>query len=97
MRATDTRFLLFGASTCLLAENVDPPCQYHNAIFPPDGLEYFVLECLGPGVPIVSLYKTEMPAPRLITMLQSNTLLRVSHLRVNRLIATIRSFVSDAI
>lgn len=52
-------------------------CQYHSAIFSP-GLEYFVLECLGPGVPTVTLYKTELPAPRFISMLQNNTLLRVS-------------------
>lgn len=56
----------------------EPPCQYHNAIFPSTGLEYFVLECLGPGVPTVALYKTEMPTPRLIAVLQNNTLLRVS-------------------
>ncbi|EFN79886.1 putative dipeptidyl aminopeptidase C2E11.08 isoform X2 [Harpegnathos saltator] len=59
-----------------ISKDGEPPCQYHNAIFPPDGLEYFVLECLGPGVPTVSLYKTEMPAPRLISMLQNNTVLR---------------------
>lgn len=62
----------------VLLENGDPPCQYHNAIFPPASYEYFVLECLGPGIPTVALYKTEMPAPRLITILQNNTLLRVS-------------------
>ncbi|XP_012217844.1 inactive dipeptidyl peptidase 10 isoform X2 [Linepithema humile] len=54
----------------------EPPCQYHNAIFPSTGLEYFILECLGPGVPTVALYKTEMPTPRLIGILQNNTLLR---------------------
>lgn len=79
----------YSAPTRLLAEIGDPPCQYHNAIFPPDGLEYFVLECLGPGVPTVSLYKTEMPTPRLITMLQNNTLLRVSLLRVDALTAVV--------
>lgn len=59
----------------------EPPCQYHNAIFPSTGLEYFILECLGPGIPTVALYKTEMPAPRLIAVLQNNTLLRVSFRR----------------
>ncbi|XP_025073076.1 inactive dipeptidyl peptidase 10 isoform X3 [Pogonomyrmex barbatus] len=54
----------------------DPPCQYHNVIFPSDGFEYFVLECLGPGIPTVSLYKMEMSMPRLIATLQNNTLLR---------------------
>ncbi|PSN35846.1 hypothetical protein C0J52_15483 [Blattella germanica] len=28
------------------------PCQYHNVVFSP-GLNYYVLECLGPGVPTV--------------------------------------------
>ncbi|KAG8038791.1 hypothetical protein G9C98_000346 [Cotesia typhae] len=50
-------------------------CQYHNAIFSP-GNEYFVLECLGPGVPTASLYKIESPLPRFISLLQNNTLLR---------------------
>ncbi|GAB1868634.1 Dipeptidyl peptidase 4 [Camponotus japonicus] len=59
-----------------ILKNVEPPCQYHNVIFPPESLEYFVLECLGPGIPTVALYKMEMPKPRLITMLQNNTLLR---------------------
>ncbi|CAL1688983.1 unnamed protein product [Lasius platythorax] len=59
-----------------IPKNGDPPCQYHNAIFPPASYEYFVLECLGPGIPTVALYKTETPAPRLITILQNNTLLR---------------------
>ncbi|XP_024943721.1 prolyl endopeptidase FAP [Cephus cinctus] len=55
--------------------NLMEPCQYHSAVFSP-GLEYFVLECLGPGIPTVSLYKTEMPEPRFIALLQNNTLLR---------------------
>ncbi|KAF7993846.1 hypothetical protein HCN44_011115 [Aphidius gifuensis] len=47
-------------------------CQYHAASFPV-GLEFFVLECLGPGVPTVSLWKTESPQPRFIAVLQNNT------------------------
>lgn len=70
--------LLFGFDMFCLLENVEPPCQYHNVIFPPESLEYFVLECLGPGIPTVALYKMEMPKPRLITILQNNTVLRVS-------------------
>ncbi|XP_031781450.1 venom dipeptidyl peptidase 4 [Nasonia vitripennis] len=56
-------------------------CQYFNAIFSPN-LDYFVLECLGPGIPTVALYKTETPMPRFLTLLQNNTLLkeRISHL-----------------
>ncbi|KAL0116963.1 hypothetical protein PUN28_010084 [Cardiocondyla obscurior] len=54
----------------------DPPCQYHNAIFPSADFEYFILECLGPGIPTVALYKMEMSLPRLVTTLQNNTLLR---------------------
>lgn len=54
----------------------DQPCQYHNAIFPPIGTDYFVLECYGPGIPTVTLYKTDFPMPHLIYVLQNNTLLR---------------------
>ncbi|XP_036146942.1 dipeptidyl aminopeptidase-like protein 6 isoform X3 [Monomorium pharaonis] len=54
----------------------DPPCQYHHAIFPPADFKYFVLECLGPGIPTVGLYKMELGIPRLIATLQNNTLLR---------------------
>lgn len=62
----------------LFSEFADQPCQYHNAIFPPVGTDYFVLECYGPGIPTVTLYKTNFPMPRLIYVLQNNTLLRVS-------------------
>ncbi|XP_017888921.1 inactive dipeptidyl peptidase 10 isoform X3 [Ceratina calcarata] len=54
----------------------DQPCQYHKAIFPPDATDYFVLECYGPGIPTVAIYKTEFPRPRLIYLLQNNTALR---------------------
>ncbi|XP_015186245.1 PREDICTED: inactive dipeptidyl peptidase 10 isoform X2 [Polistes dominula] len=54
----------------------EPPCQYHHAIFPSYGLDYFVLECLGPGIPTISLYKIDTPMPRLLTVLQNNTALR---------------------
>ncbi|KOX79483.1 Inactive dipeptidyl peptidase 10 [Melipona quadrifasciata] len=60
----------------------DQPCQYHNVIFPPVGTDYFVLECYGPGIPTVTLYKTNFPMPYLIYVLQNNTLLRE---RVNKL------------
>ncbi|XP_012285991.1 prolyl endopeptidase FAP isoform X2 [Orussus abietinus] len=51
------------------------PCQYHSAVFSSE-LEYFVLECLGPGIPTVALYKTDIPEPRFIILLQNNTALR---------------------
>lgn len=54
----------------------EQPCQYHNAIFPPIGINYFVLECYGPSIPTVALYKTELPLPRLVYSLQNNTILR---------------------
>ncbi|XP_076628589.1 dipeptidyl peptidase 10 isoform X1 [Colletes latitarsis] len=54
----------------------EEPCQYFNAIFPPGSTNYFVLECYGPNIPTVALYKTELPTPRLIYVLQNNTLLR---------------------
>ncbi|KAJ8870518.1 hypothetical protein PR048_029541 [Dryococelus australis] len=46
------------------------PCQYHNVVFSP-GLRYYVLECLGPGVPTVRLYATR--GLRLLATLQNNT------------------------
>ncbi|KZC11531.1 Seprase, partial [Dufourea novaeangliae] len=55
---------------------MEEPCQYHNAIFPRGSTNYFVLECYGPSIPTVSLYKTELPMPRLIYVLQNNTQLR---------------------
>lgn len=63
----------------LFSEFTDQPCQYHNVIFPPVGTDYFVLECYGPGIPTVTLYKTNFPMPYLIYVLQNNTLLRVSY------------------
>lgn len=62
----------------IFSDSEEPPCQYHHAIFPSYGLDYFVLECLGPGIPTISLYKTETPMPRLLSVLQNNTVLRVS-------------------
>ncbi|XP_063983227.1 uncharacterized protein LOC135165658 [Diachasmimorpha longicaudata] len=50
-------------------------CQYYSASFS-SGYEYFVLECLGPGIPTVSLYKTGKPQPHFIAVLQNNTALR---------------------
>lgn len=72
--------MLFGPLHSVFLESGDPPCQYHNAIFPSADFEYFILECLGPGIPTVSLYKMEMSVPRLIATLQNNTLLRVRFL-----------------
>ncbi|XP_053979176.1 inactive dipeptidyl peptidase 10 isoform X1 [Hylaeus volcanicus] len=54
----------------------EEPCQYHNVIFPPGSTSYFVLECYGPDIPTVALYKTEFPMRRPIYILQNNTLLR---------------------
>ncbi|XP_063218410.1 dipeptidyl aminopeptidase-like protein 6 [Bacillus rossius redtenbacheri] len=51
------------------------PCQYHNAAFSP-GLRYYVLECLGPGVPTVRLYEARggrASPPRLVAALQNNS------------------------
>nr|XP_033186766.1 dipeptidyl aminopeptidase-like protein 6 isoform X3 [Bombus vancouverensis nearcticus] len=64
------------AKASITPEFTDQPCQYHNAIFPLVGTDYFVLECYGPGIPTVTLYKTNFPMPRLIYVLQNNTLLR---------------------
>lgn len=39
-------------------------------------MDYFVLECLGPGVPTSALYKSTMPMPKLLAVIQNNTRLR---------------------
>ncbi|RZF33294.1 hypothetical protein LSTR_LSTR007639 [Laodelphax striatellus] len=38
-------------------EELYRPCTYHNAYFS-HSLAYFVMECLGPGIPTVTLYST---------------------------------------
>jgi hypothetical protein len=57
------------------AKPTEPSCLYHNAVFSPAST-YYVLECLGPGIPYSTLYKTAMPKPKLIVNLQNNTRLR---------------------
>ncbi|XP_037874079.1 inactive dipeptidyl peptidase 10 isoform X1 [Bombyx mori] len=51
------------------------PCLYHEAHFSPTAA-YFVLECLGPGVPTSSLHKTALPEPRLVMHLENNTVVK---------------------
>nr|XP_049701899.1 inactive dipeptidyl peptidase 10 isoform X1 [Helicoverpa armigera]XP_049701900.1 inactive dipeptidyl peptidase 10 isoform X2 [Helicoverpa armigera] len=51
------------------------PCLYHEAHFSPSSA-YFVLECLGPGVPTFSLHKTALPDPRLLAHLENNTVVK---------------------
>lgn len=55
---------------------VEKPCLFHNAIFSPGSASYYVLECLGPGVPSSTLYKASIPKPKLMLTLQNNTALR---------------------
>ncbi|XP_072156634.1 inactive dipeptidyl peptidase 10 isoform X2 [Bemisia tabaci] len=63
-------------------EELYKPCTYHNVVFSPD-LSHYVLECLGPGIPTVSLYATNPNGkPRLLTILQNNTKL---HERVSKI------------
>ena len=52
--------------------------SYHNVLFSPD-LSFFILECLGPGVPITSLYTTKNypQKPKLVAILQNNVKLKV--------------------
>ncbi|KAF5283304.1 hypothetical protein FQA39_LY17351 [Lamprigera yunnana] len=59
----------------------EQPCLYHNAIFSPNAA-YFVLECLGPNVPLSSLYNANMPKPKLLTFLQNNTAIREKILKM---------------
>lgn len=67
-------------------DKLEKPCTYHSALFNPS-ISFFVLECLGPGVPTTSLYTTsnypELPA--LVTVLQNNTELKVSVLNKTEL------------
>ncbi|XP_053618067.1 inactive dipeptidyl peptidase 10 isoform X2 [Plodia interpunctella] len=51
------------------------PCLYHEAHFSPSS-SYFVLECLGPGVPTSSLHKIALPEPRLLAHLENNTIVK---------------------
>lgn len=55
--------------------DLEQPCLFHNAVFSPNAA-YYVLECLGPGIPTNSLYKASVPKPRMLMVLQNNTLLR---------------------
>ncbi|KPJ18468.1 Inactive dipeptidyl peptidase 10 [Papilio machaon] len=48
------------------------PCLYHEAHFSPSAA-FFVLECLGPGVPTASLHRIALPEPRLLMHLENNT------------------------
>ena len=43
--------------TCLTCD-IDPDCLYNDATFSP-GYTYYVLECLGPGIPRIELRETE--------------------------------------
>lgn len=61
---------------CFEIAETSEACQYHSAIFSPN-FEYFVLQCLGPGIPIVSLYKSELPTPIFLAEIQRNTVLKV--------------------
>ncbi|XP_039298265.1 dipeptidyl aminopeptidase-like protein 6 [Nilaparvata lugens] len=62
-------------------EDLYRPCTYHNAYFS-RSLAYFVLECLGPGIPTVTLYSTYGGG---IATLQNNTKL---HERVSKVALT---------
>ncbi|XP_022916114.1 inactive dipeptidyl peptidase 10 isoform X2 [Onthophagus taurus] len=55
---------------------IERPCLFHNAIFNPISSSHYVLECLGPGVPTSSLYQATIPTPKLLMVLQNNSLLR---------------------
>lgn len=37
---------------------------------------FYVLECLGPTIPSSALFKTNIPTPKLLLVLQNNTVLR---------------------
>lgn len=43
--------------TCLTCD-IGPDCLYNDATFSP-GFTYYILECLGPGIPRIELRSTE--------------------------------------
>ncbi|CAG7717855.1 unnamed protein product [Allacma fusca] len=60
------------------SENVLPPtrqptCLYNNVIFSPNN-KFYVRECLGPGVPIMTLHSA--PSGRLLLILNNNSVLQ---------------------
>lgn len=72
---------------CLTCDLGDQ-CLYNNAIFSPDGANYHVLECLGPGVPWIALYKTA--DNKQVDMLETNEELK--ELLEQRALPQVRNF-----
>ncbi|XP_040078194.1 inactive dipeptidyl peptidase 10 isoform X3 [Ixodes scapularis] len=72
---------------CLTCELGDQ-CLYNNAVFSPGGADYYVLECLGPGVPWVALYSTA--DHKQVDMLETNEELR--ELLEQRALPQVRNF-----
>lgn len=70
--------------TCDLGDQ----CLFNDALFAPDGARYYVLECLGPGVPWVSLRKTEDHST--VEMLETNDV--VKEILAERAMPQIRKF-----
>ncbi|XP_063144788.1 inactive dipeptidyl peptidase 10 isoform X1 [Candoia aspera] len=58
---------------CLSCNFMKDHCTYFNAKFSPS-IKYFILQCKGPGVPIVSLHSTSNPEKFYI--LENNSLLK---------------------
>jgi len=82
-----TAFLYrFSATPPVDPEPLYKSCTYHNVLFSTN-MAYFLLECLGPGIPIVTLYATRhqdfsnitVPIPKPLLVLQNNTKLYVSN------------------
>lgn len=84
-------FLVCFADTYNDPEPLYKPCTYHNVMFSTN-MAYFLLECLGPGIPTVTLYATNnrhinissnttlpIPIPKPLLVLQNNTKLYVSY------------------
>ncbi|XP_077503728.1 prolyl endopeptidase FAP-like isoform X5 [Amblyomma americanum] len=78
-----------GAQPVCLTCHLGDQCLYNNAWFSPEA-EFYVLECLGPGVPWVALYSTA--DHKQLEMLESNAELK--ELVENRAMPQVRNLVA---
>lgn len=68
-RVTDLRSPTPREVTCLTC-NITKDCLYHDAVFSP-GAKFFVLECLGPGIPYVEIWSVDLDTP--VFLLDTNS------------------------
>lgn len=86
----NNQLFYFTGTSYIQPERLYKPCTYHDVLFSTN-MAYFLLECLGPGIPTVTLYATNnkhvnissdssiiIPIPKPLMVLQNNTKLYVS-------------------